>query len=114
MFDYDAVKAAFKTAQAIRGGVGEILDINPDKFIFKKASTAHFHAQEVLESIKKGEKPGTANRDGAAGVAFDIIANPYLTSETAWGAFDSSKVGSKFRVHRSHLTHRKSTTTQRR
>lgn len=95
-FDYDAWKAALKTAQAIRGGVGEILDINLDKIICKSQSTVHHRAQEILKSIERGERPGTANRDGSITKAFSIVPNPYLTSETGWGAFDSSKIGPRF------------------
>ena len=95
-FDYDAWKAANKTAQAIKGGVGEILDITLDKVMLKKNSAAHFKAQEILKSIERGESPETANRLGSIDNAFTIVANPYLSSETAWGAFDSSKIGPKF------------------
>lgn len=95
-FDYDAWKAALKTAQAIKGGVGEILDITLDKVFCKKESSVHMRAQEILKSIQKGEMPGTANRDGSIDRAFDIVANPYLSSDIVWGAFDSSKVGPKF------------------
>jgi hypothetical protein len=95
-FDYDAWKAALKTAQAIKGGVGEILDINLDTIIVKSQSAAHHRAQEILVSIGRREKPGTANRDGSIDAPFKVVANPYFTSETAWGAFDSSLVGMKF------------------
>src|SRR3990167_3572775 len=63
-FDYDAWKAALKTAQAIKGGVGEILDIRLDKILCKSESTVHHRAQEILKSIAKGEAPNTANRLG--------------------------------------------------
>lgn len=95
-FDYDAWKAALKTAQAIKGGVGEILDIRLNKLFCKAESSVHHRAQEILKSIQKGEKPGTANRDGSISNAFDIVSNPYLSSDIVWGAFDSSKVGPKF------------------
>jgi len=95
-FDYDAWKAALSTAQAIRGGVGEILDINPDTVFVKTQSSAHHRAQEILTSIKKGERPGTANRDGAIQDAFKIMDNPYLTNASVWGAFDSSMIGPRY------------------
>jgi hypothetical protein len=97
-FEYDAWKAALKTAQAIKGGVGEILDIKLDKLFCKKESSVHHRAQEILTSIRRGEKPGTADRDGAIANAFDIVANPYLSSDIVWGAFDSSKVGPRFGI----------------
>lgn len=95
-FDYDAWKAALKTARAIKGGVGEQLDIRLDKLFVKSDSSVHHKAQEILKSISKGEKPGTANRDGAIDSAFTIVDNPYLSSDIVWGAFDSSKIGMKF------------------
>lgn len=90
-FDYDAWKAARKTAQAVSGGVGEILDIELDTLFCKKESSVHHRAQEVLKSIERGEKPGTANRDGSIDGKFKIVANPYLSSDIEWAAFDSSK-----------------------
>lgn len=95
-FDYDAWKAALKTGQAILGGVGEILDLNLDHVLVKKESSAHHRAQEILKAIDRGEKPTTANRDGSIDKAFTITANPYLTSDVQWAAYDQSKVGMKF------------------
>lgn len=96
-FDYDSWKAALTVAQAIRGGVGEILDINLDTVVVRSQSQAHFRAQEILKSIERGERPGTANRDGSITRAFKIVDIPYLTSSSvAWGAFDASMVGPKF------------------
>jgi hypothetical protein len=95
-FDYDAWKAALKTAQAIKGGVGEVLDIKLDKLLCKSNSSVHHRAMEVLMSMKKGEKPGTANRDGVIDDAYSIIPNPYLTSDIKYGVVDSSKIGPKF------------------
>ena len=95
-FDYDAWKAALLTAQAILGGVGEILDIRLDKLFCKAESSVHHRAQEILKSIQKGENPLTADRLGAIDNAFSIVSNPYLSSDIVWGAFDSSKVGPKF------------------
>lgn len=95
-FDYDAWKAALKTARAIKGGIGEELDIRLDKILCKSDSSVHHRAQEILVSIKKGEKPGTANRDGSIDAAFSIVDNPYFSSDIVWGAFDSSKVTPQF------------------
>jgi len=95
-FDYDAWKAALKTAQAIKGGVGEVLDINLDRLLCKSNSSVHHRAMEVLNSMKKGEKPGTANNDGVVDNAFSITANPYLSADLQYGFVDSSKIGPKF------------------
>lgn len=95
-FDYDAWKAALRTGQLIRGGVGEVLDVKLDKLFVRKESAAHHRAQEILTSIKKGERPDTADRAGSIQNAFDIVANPYLTTDARWAAFDSSKIGPRF------------------
>lgn len=95
-FDYPGWKSALKTAQAIRGGVGEILDIELDKIFVKKNSSAHFRAMEVAKTMRDGNRPGTAQREAPIDRYFEIVANPYLTSDTAWGSFDSSKVGMKW------------------
>lgn len=95
-FDYNAWKAALKTGQAVLGGVGEILDLNLDTVICKKNSSVHFRAQEVLKSIERGEGPLTANRIGSIDRAYEILPVPYLTSDTAFGAMDSGKIGPKY------------------
>lgn len=95
-FDYDAWKAALKTAQAIKGGVGEELDISLDKILCKKESSVHHRAQEVLATMRKGDQPNTANREGSIDNTFSIVANPYLTSDVQYGVFDSSMIGPKF------------------
>ena len=95
-FDYPGWKAALKTAQAIKGGVGEILDITIDKVLCKKNSSVHFRAQEISKGLARGEDPTTANRNGAIDRSFDIVANPYFSSDIVWGAFDSGKTGPKF------------------
>lgn len=97
-FDYAGWKAALTTAQAIRGGVGEILDIDVNKVFVKKNSSADFRAQEVMRTMRDGHKPGTANREAPIEKSYEIVRNPYLTSDTAWAAFDSSKVGMKFGI----------------
>lgn len=95
-FDYAGWKAALTTAQAVRGGVGEILDIDLDKVFVKKNSSADFRAQEVMKTMQTNMRPGTANREAPIEKSYEIVRNPYLTSDTAWGAFDSGKVGMKF------------------
>lgn len=94
--DYDGLKAALKTAQAVKGGVGEILDISPDTVLVKKESSAHHKAQEILNTIQKGDQPNTANREGPINLAYTILANPYFDNDAYWGMMDSSKKTMKF------------------
>lgn len=95
-FDYDAWKAALRTAQAIKGGVGEILDLKLDKLLCKANSSVHHRAMEVLNTMQKGDQPGTANREGSVSSVFSIIDNPYLTADGAYGVFDSSMISPRF------------------
>lgn len=95
-FDYDAWKAALKTAQAIKGGVGEILDVSLDKLLCKKNSSVHHRAMEVLNTMRKGDQPNTANREGSVDAAYSIVPNPYLTSDLQYGLYDSTMIGPKF------------------
>lgn len=95
-FDYDAWKAALKTAQAVKGGVGEILDIRPDTVLCKAESTVHHRAQEVLGAMQRNQLPKSADNDGSVSASYKIVANPYLTNDTLWAAMDTSKIGPKF------------------
>ena len=101
-FDYPGWKSALKTGQAIRGGVGEIIDVAYDNVLVKKNSSAHFRAMEVAKTMRDGNRPGTANREAPIDTYFEINANPYLTSDTAWAGFDKSKVGPKFGFQLKH------------
>lgn len=95
-FDYDAWKAALRTAQAIKGGVGEELDVTLDTILVKKESSVDHRAQEILNTLNKGDQPNTANREGSVNARYKIIANPYLRNDAAYGIFDSTLVGEKF------------------
>lgn len=95
-FDYPGWKSALKTSQAVLGGVGEILDIDLDKVFVKKNSSAHFRAMEVIKTMRDGNKPASANREAPIDHYYEIIDNPYLTSDTAWGSFDSKMLGMKW------------------
>lgn len=96
MFEYDGLKAALRTAQLIKGGVGEVLDVNPDLVLVMKGSAAHFRAEEILNNLKKGEMPNTANRDSAINLAYKIHANPYFSTAAYWGMVDTSLIGPQF------------------
>lgn len=95
-FDYDALKAARRTASLVLGPVGEILDVTLDTLLCKKDSPVHHRAEELLKALAKGERPDTANRDGSIDFAFKIVPVPYLTTAAAWAMFDSSKMNDKY------------------
>jgi len=95
-FDYDGLKAAYKTAQAIKGGIGETLDINLSHLLCKKESSVYHRAQEILNGLKRGEQPGTANRESVIENRYIITANPYFSNDAYWGMIDTSMNSDKF------------------
>lgn len=102
-FDYDAIKAAHRTASLVLDPKGQKMDVNYDTFIFSRGSTPSFRAQEILKGIQKGMMPGSADNDGAitnyAGhsAAFSIIDLPYVTTNTSyWWGMDSTMKGDDY------------------
>lgn len=94
-WEYDALKAAHRTASLIRDGKGNLMNVNLNTLVFRKNSSNYFRAMEILGAIKKGEIPGVADNDGAGTPAFQILGLPYLTStnQAYWWGFDSSMMG---------------------
>lgn len=102
-FDYDALKAAHRTASLVKDPKGQKMDVNYDTFIFSKGSSPSFRAQEILGAIKKNNIPGSADNDasinnyGGNSAAFKIIDNPYVTTHTDyWFGMDSSMKGDDY------------------
>jgi len=95
-FSYLGLKAAKRTAQLIRGGVGEVLDVDPNMVMVRKNSPNHHRAEEILNTIKKGDQPNTANREGPFNLSYTIHANPYFSADAPWGMIDTSMIGPKF------------------
>ncbi len=95
-FDYDGLKASYKTAQAIKGGVGEVLDVNLSHVLCKKESSVHHKSQEILNGLKRGEQPNTANRNSVINNTYMITANPYFSNDAFWGMIDTSMIGPKY------------------
>jgi len=93
-FDYDAIKAAHRTASLIKDPKGEDMDVNLDTLIVKKSHANHFRAKEILGAIKAGGKssiPGSANNDAAGTPDYNIVATPWIKTNTAyWFMTDSS------------------------
>ena len=89
-WEYDALKAAHRTAQLIKNPVGKPMNIDLDTFVFAKNYTNHLRAVEMLGAMNKGWQPGTADRDGSGVPTYKIIALPWITTNTAyWFGFDS-------------------------
>lgn len=90
-FEYDALKASYRTASLILDPRGNLMNIDLDTFVFRKNSAIFFRAQEINKALKKNEIPGSFDNDGAGVSAFQTLGLPYLTSTNAayWWGFDS-------------------------
>lgn len=96
-FEYDAVKAAHRTAALIKNPVGKKMNINLDTLVVSKGTTNHFRAIEILGALRKGWQPATADNEGPGIAEYKIIATPWLQTNTDyWYMFDSSMVGPKY------------------
>lgn len=105
-FDYDAIKAAHRTASLILDPKGQKMDIMLDTLVCQRGTSVAFRAQEILEGLKRGglkSIPGSADNDAAAtkyggnSIAFNVIELPYITTNTNyWMMFDSSMLGEEY------------------
>lgn len=93
-FDYDAIKAAHRTAALIKDGKGNTMDINLDTLVVKKGYTNAFRAREILGAVRaggKGSLPGELSNDAAGIPVYSVIELPWLkTNVNYWYMFDSS------------------------
>ena len=91
MFEYDALKAAHRTAALVTNPQGKPTNINLDTFVFSKGYAQHQRAVEILGALNKGWIPGSADRDSGGVPTYKILALPWITTNTAyWWGFDSS------------------------
>ena len=89
--DYDAVKAAHRTASLIKDGKGNPSNVNLSTFVVPRGSAPFFRLMEINGALRKNEIPGSADNDGAALSAFKMLALPYLTNLAYFYAFDESQ-----------------------
>src|SRR3990167_4296134 len=98
--DYDALKAAHRTASLIRDPKGQKMDIMLDTVVVTRGTTVAFRVKEILGAIKAGGKssmPGSADNDAASVPAYNVIELAYVTTNTSyWWMFDSSMKGSEY------------------
>lgn len=90
-FDYAAYKAANRTASLFVDPRGNPMPAKLDTLVCKTGSSVYHKAQEILGAIKNGKIPESNDNDGHALPAFKVIQLDYLTSDAAWGMFDSSR-----------------------
>lgn len=96
-FEYDALKAARKTASAILNGRGQKLGIEVDTLICKHGSSVHDRYEELMGAITRNQIPGGDENDGAAKVGLPkLITLKHLDNDAYWFAFDSSKKNDRY------------------
>lgn len=96
-FDYDALKAANRTAALQVGPLGKPLNVNFDTLICARGYSVDNIATELLGAIQKGWLPRSADHDGPAAKAdgsvlsYKIVRSPWIqTNVLYWFMFDSS------------------------
>ena len=102
-FEYDALKAAHRTAALITDPRGKPMNINLDTLICSRGYAVHNRASEILGALNKNQIPGSADNDGGFANVIDnglpkykIVALPWITTNTLyWWMFDSSMKGPK-------------------
>ena len=96
-FEYDALKAAHRTAALITNPQGKPTNVNLDTFVCFRGSAPHQRAVEVLGALNRGFIPGSADRDAGGVPNYKIVALPWITTNTAyWWMLDSSMVGPRY------------------
>jgi len=90
-FEYDALKAAHRTASLITDPRGKPKNINLDTLVVTRGQSIFHRAVEILGAINRGWIPGSADRDGSGVMSYKIIPLPWITTNTSyWWMFDSS------------------------
>lgn len=102
-FEYDALKAAHRTAALIVSPTGKPMNVTLDTLIVSRGYAVDNRATEILGAINKGWIAGSADHDGpsanTAGSApgYKILRNPWIqTNSLYWWMFDSSLKNSRY------------------
>ena len=102
-FDYDALKAAHRTAALVPGPMGKPMNVNLDTLVVSRGYAVDNRATEILGAINKGWIPGSADRDGAAArpdgsaPTYKIVRLPWIqTNNLYWWMFDSSMKNDRY------------------
>lgn len=94
-FEYDALKALARTASLVLDPKGNDMDLNPDMVITKRGTSNYFRAREIRGAVRAAGKssiPGSANNDAAGIDDFDILALPYIKTNTSyWFGLDKEQ-----------------------
>lgn len=95
-FEYDALKAAHRTASLVTDPNGKPTYINLNTFVCSRGTAVHHRAVEILGALNKSWIPGSADHDSGAVPVYKILALPWVTTNTSyWFMFDSSMKNSR-------------------
>ena len=90
-FEYDALKAAHRTAALITNPRGKPMNVNLDTLVVARGYAPHQRAEEILGALNRGYIPGSADRDQGAVAKYKIVATPWILTNTSyWFMLDSS------------------------
>ena len=102
-FEYDALKAAHRTAALVTGPTGKPLNVGLDTLVVSRGYAVDNRATEILGAINKGWIAGSADRDGpfanpqGGTPNYKIIRNPWIQTNTLyWFMFDSSMKNDRY------------------
>lgn len=99
-FDYDAIKAAHRTAALITDGKGNLMNVSVGTLVTRKGYANSFRAGEILGAIKTGgarSLPSSAQNDAAGTPDFAVIETPWISTNTAyWWMLDESMKGDEY------------------
>ena len=102
--EYDALKAAHRTAALVTNPVGKPMNVSLDTVVVSRGYSPDNIFSEILGALNRGYIPRSADRDSAfmnpiAGTAptYKIVRNPWINSNTSyWWMFDSSMKNDKY------------------
>lgn len=99
-FEYDAIKAAHRTASALsplKDPKGLPWVTKLDTIIVTDGHSNMFRAREILGALRRGVKPGSAERDGAGVPTYEVVEVPWRVGNTGhWHMFDSTKKNERY------------------
>lgn len=102
-FEYNALKAAHRTAALVPGPQGKPTNIGLDTLVVSRGYAVDNRATEILGAINKGWIPGSADHDApsakpdGSSPAYKILRLPWITTNTSyWFMFDSSMKNSRY------------------
>ncbi len=102
-FEYNALKAAHRTAALVPNPLGKPTNLNLDTLVCTRGGAVDNRATEILGALNRGRIPGSNDNDSSSArpdgsiPTYKILRLPWITTNTSyWWMFDSSKKGAKY------------------